>query len=217
MKTLHTRTTLLILLAVALPALLAGSAAAAPSYYGYTGLLVTPTADALDAGDFSLGGVFISRDRNDTTVLSANLGLAQSLEAGVAMVDPEFGKTRTLVNAKYRFLPETGTQPALAFGVSDITGEIDSTPYLALSKSLDWQGSSLRAPRVHVGVGGGRLDGVFAGLSAAVTKSTLLMVEYDTNDLNFGAQWAASNEIRIHAGLLAGENLGLGMSYNKGF
>ncbi|MHB9036005.1 MAG: hypothetical protein ACYC64_05015, partial [Armatimonadota bacterium] len=73
------------------------------------------------------------------------------------------------------------------------------------------------SPRLHVGVGGGHLNGIFAGLSAIVNDRMQLMVEYDTNDLNFGVQFAAAQSLRLHAGLVGGDNLGLGMSYNAGF
>jgi hypothetical protein len=101
--------------------------------------------------------------------------------------------------------------------MSDITDRLDATPYIVVSKGLPMQGANRFAPRLHLGVGSGRLDGVFAGLSGKLTSQLQLMVEYDTNDVNFGLQYAAAQGLRLNAGLVGGNNLGLGMSYNVGF
>ena len=190
--------------------------AAAPAYFGYTGLMLTPTADTLKTGGFDFGAVFLNNN-NNTTFLSGNVGLLDSLEVGAAMVSPEHGDSEGIINAKFGLMKETLATPALAIGVSDLTDNLDSTPYVVASKSLALSGENSWAPRLHVGVGGGRLSGLFAGLSATVNKQMQLMVEYDTNDVNFGLQFAATDNLRLHAGILGGDNLGLGMSYNAGF
>ncbi len=195
----------------------ASPVAATPSYFGYTGLMMTPTADTLKTGGFDCGAVFVSDENNDTTFFSANVGLVPSLEVGAAIVSPEHGDNNAIINAKYGLLSETIATPALAIGISDLADEIDSTPYIVVSKALTVQSQRFLAPRVHVGLGGGRLSGLFLGLSAAVSDRTQLMVEYDTDDVNFGVQFAAAQGLRLHAGLLAGDNLGLGLSYNAGF
>lgn len=190
---------------------------ATPAYLGYTGLMLTPTADALKMGAFDFGAIFLSSDNNDTTFLCANVGLLDSLEVGATLVAPERGDDQGIINAKYGLLKETMATPALAIGLSDATDELDATPYVVVSKGLPLQGESMFEPRVHVGLGGGRLDGVFAGLSAKITEQAQLMVEYDTNDVNFGLQFAAAQGLRLHAGLVGGDRVGLGLSYNVGF
>ncbi|MCL5104266.1 MAG: YjbH domain-containing protein [Armatimonadetes bacterium] len=207
----------LYLLAIFVLAAVSGHVAASPAYFGYTGLMLTPTADTLKTGGVGLGAVFLTNDNNNTTFWSANVGLLDSLEVGAALVSPEHGDSNGIINAKFGLLKETMATPALAIGVSDLADQLDATPYVVVSKSLPLKGQSLWTPRLHVGVGGGRLDGVFAGLSAKVADRMQLMVEYDTNDVNFGLQFAAAHGLRLHAGLVGGDNLGLGISYNAGF
>jgi len=190
---------------------------ATPSYFGYTGLMITPTADTLKTGGFNAGGVFVIDDSNNTSFWSANVGLLDSLEVGGALVSPEHGDSNGIINAKFRLLNEDISVPALAIGISDLTDELDTTPYVVASKSLQISGENPYAPRLHVGFGGGHLDGLFAGLSATATDRIQLMVEYDTNDVNFGVQFAVAQSLRLHAGLVGGDNLGLGLNYNVGF
>ena len=190
--------------------------AATPAYFGYTGLMLTPTADTLKTGGVGLGGVFLADDNNDTTFLSANVGLLDSLEVGAAMVNPEYGNSEGIINAKFALLKETIATPGVAIGVSDITDQFDATPYVVASKAMPLSGESVFVPTLHVGFGGGLLDGLFAGMSGKLSDRLQLMVEYDTDDVNFGVQFAAAQALRLHAGLVGGDSLGLGMSYNAG-
>ncbi|MHB9037527.1 MAG: YjbH domain-containing protein, partial [Armatimonadota bacterium] len=122
---------------------------ASPAYFGYTGLMMTPTADTLKTGGFDAGAVFLGGD-NDTTFWSANIGLLDSLEVGAAMVSPEHGDSNGIINAKFGLMKETEATPALAIGVSDLTDQLDSTPYVVASKSLQLKGQSRWSPRLHV-------------------------------------------------------------------
>lgn len=211
----------LMLCCLALLPLAASPAAAAPSFGGYTGLILTPTADALDQDDYN-AAVF-TRDLEegaDQNLYAANLGLRAGLEAGFARFKPEGGPGETLLNAKYRFAPETDANPALAIGAIDLTDEIDSTVYFVMSKVLTEtgrvKGREFISPRIHLGLAGGQIDGLFAGLSAALGESLTLMAEYDSEDINFGARLALGDEIRLHASTLDGlDDLGIGISFNK--
>jgi len=197
-------------------ALVSSQVAATPAYFGYTGLMMTPTADTLKTGGVDFGAVFLNTN-NNTSFLSGNVGLLDSLEVGAALVSPERGNSNGIINAKFSLFKETMATPALAIGISDLTDQFDSTPYVVVSKSLPLKGQILGSPRFDLGVGGGRLNGVFAGLSTKISDRMQLMVEYDTNDVNFGVQFAAAQGLRLHAGLVGGDSLGLGMSYNAGF
>lgn len=211
---MSTKTVYLLVFALAL---LSSQVLATPAYFGYTGLMLTPSADTLKMGGINFGGVFLSDDNNDTTFLSANVGLLPKLEVGAALIDPEFGDSEAIINAKFGLLSETAATPALAVGLSDITDELDATPYVALSKSIPLAGQYVWQPRFHVGVGGGRLDGLFAGFTAQATDRIMLMLEYDSDDVNFGLQFSAAQGLRFHAGLVGGDSLGLGLNYNVGF
>ncbi len=156
---------LLVLFALAA---VSGQVMASPAYFGYTGLMMTPTADTLKTGGVDVGAYFLNDNNRDTSFLSANVGLLDSLEVGAAMISPQHGDSNGILNAKLGLIKETIATPAVAIGMSDLTGQLDATPYAVVTKSLPLQGQSLWAPRVSIGVGGGRLNGVFGGLSAKI-------------------------------------------------
>lgn len=194
---------------------------AAPSFLGPTGLLLTPTADALGEDDYNVAAFTLNLEEGaDSNIYVANLGLAEGLEMGFARHSPEDASGETYLNAKYVFSPETDANPAIAAGVLDFTDEVDTTAYIVFSKALQRRYESgwgpITAPRLHFGVGGGQWDGIFGGLSTAVGDRLLLIAEYDGSDVNFGARLALGNSLRVHAAALDGfENVGLGISFNK--
>ena len=193
-------------------------ATATPSFLGYTGLVNIPTADSLSMGEYNAAAFFAGGDGgNDTVIAAGNLGIIAGLEGGVAYVNPDEGSDELLLNAKWRIRSEGTVMPAIAVGMADIGDQIDSTPYLVLSKGLAPVGRKILNPQVHVGVGDGLLDGFFAGASVDIAKTTTLMAEYDGRDVNFGARFAISPELRIHAAGFDGfDDFGVGISYTKG-
>lgn len=211
------------LAAVAVLVCLAGPALAAPSFFGYTGLVAVPTADALDKDDYNAAAFTLNfEEGGDSNIYAANLGVGEGLEVGFARLKPEESQGETFLNAKYCFSPETTQRPGIAAGIVDFTDEVDTTVYIVMSKSLvkryDKSFGEIVSPQIHFGVGGGQFDGVFAGLSAAIGERLMLMVEHDSDDINFGARLALSDEVRAHFGALAGfDDIGLGLSYNKSF
>ncbi|UCG88113.1 MAG: hypothetical protein JSW71_06100 [Gemmatimonadota bacterium] len=214
---------LMVILATAFLAALATPLIAAPSFLGYTGLVQVPTADALGEDDYNLVIFTLNLEEGaDSNIYAANLGLAEGLEVGFARHSPEDATGETFLNAKYTFSRETEANPAMAVGVMDLTDEVDTTVYVVLSKALerryDTRYGEIGAPRLHFGVGGGQLDGVFGGLSAVLGDRLLLMAEYDGSDVNFGARLAIGNNVRAHVGALDGlDDIGLGVSFNKTF
>lgn len=200
---------------------LCAPANAAPSFYGYSGLIVIPTVDVLSTGDFSVGGFGLNVEEGaDSNVYTANLGLGDALEAGFARVKPDDAPGETLLNAKYCFTKETESRPGFAAGFIDLTDECDSTAYIVMSKSFKWSGATrygeINASRVHLGVGGGMLDGLFGGISIALGDKLMLMAEYDTEDINFGMRLALSHEVRAHVAFLEGaDDVGIGVSFTK--
>ena len=220
---MKTRLCLLVALVVIGLAASSGVGIAAPSFFGYTGLVRTPTADALDKDDYNAAAFALNfEEGGDANVYCANLGLSEGLEIGFARVRPDEGASETYVNAKYRFSAETDPGPAVAAGVIDFTDEVDTTVYVVLSKSLAEMvrsgPSEITSPRVHIGVGGGQFDGLFAGLSAVLGERLMLMIEHDSDEINFGARLAITDELRAHfAGLDGFDDVGLGLSYNKSF
>jgi hypothetical protein len=212
------RLAIVLLLALAL----AQSVTAAPSFLGFTGLLRVPTADTLNQNEFNLAWFNVDLTGGDENEYAANIGVRDGLEVGVLRSKVERGEGETMLNAKYRIRAETPTNAGLAVGVLDPTDEVESTVYAVASKVVsgrarvfDGEITNLRA---HIGIGGGRLDGVFAGLSAVLGERLLLAAEYDTNDVNLGARLSLGYGIRAHAAWFNDLNdLGVGLSYNKAF
>jgi hypothetical protein len=216
--------------------------AAIPSFLGYTGLIIVPTADVLSQGEWNAGLFTFEFDEGpDADAFCANLGVAPTVEVGftklqlddseeIAVVDDgdDFvivrrGDTEgTFLNGKCQFMPETATRPAVAAGIIDLTDEMETTVYVVGSKSF---GQSCRtafgeitSPRFHVGIGGGLLDSIFGGVSASLGDRLFLMAEYDGNNVNAGARFSITDEWHLHlAGMDWFDNVGIGVSFSKGF
>ncbi|MCL5104666.1 MAG: YjbH domain-containing protein [Armatimonadetes bacterium] len=201
-----------------------------PSFRGYTGLMVVPSADALGKGEWNAGFFFEDVASGTVNDIVANYGFAQGLEFGINRFRrDEESDHRTFLNAKYRFMPETANRPAVALGLADITDEIETTVYAVASKSLgcgvrSWEGEVL-SPRLHVGFGGGRLSGLFAGATAFVGNRVELMAEWDSNNVNAGARFRITRGFTVHVGgfnltdqeddeFSTGASFGVGASYN---
>jgi hypothetical protein len=198
-------------------------AGAAPSLYGYTGLLLVPDADALNEKDFDVAYYALNVEEGaDERIFCANVGVNEGTEVGFARIKPDRGDPETLLSGKYRIQPEDAHRPALAAGIFDATDEYDTTVYFVASKSLARNyrvsGREITSPRIHIGMGGGILSGLFVGATAVLGERLTVIGEYDTEDVNFGARLALTPEIRAHAGWINGlDDVALGASYNKLF
>lgn len=197
----------------------------APSFRGYTGLVVVPTADTLDEGEFNLGLMTEGIDDFDANDMFMNYGPNDGLEIGFNSFQPLNGDDReTLLNAKYRLMPETEDRAGVAFGLIDATDEIQSTAYAVASKSLarglsvfDNDVTNLRG---HIGIGGGRLDGLFVGLSAFAGNRAMFSIEYDSKDTNIGFRFTPVRGVRLHAGWFdvgGGDDFGAGVSFSRNY
>jgi hypothetical protein len=187
-------------------------AVSGPSFNGYTGLLNVPTAYSLSLANYNAGVYF----DNHRTNIVGNLGLLPGLEVGAASIKPEHAGAELTLNAKYELRGEGTIWPAIAVGVFDIADSFDVSPYMVASKSLTPIGRELFNPMIHVGVGGGSFDGVFAGISADIAQKVTLMAEYDTEDVNIGARFWVSPNLSVSAGLFGGASeLGAGIAYSR--
>lgn len=206
------------ILAAALLLLTAAPVYAAPSINGSTGLINTPTADVLQAGQFSLGYHHLQ----EGGVGTFNLNLAKNLELGVAgfRYDSDVNKdNETLFNLKYALLPETVLTPGLAIGIEDIGDDDQRTHYIAASKALPF------GFRIHAGIGDGRYDGVFAALEKTINPvsvltgnnvfpATTLIAEWDGDHMNYGARMAIVPGLKLDAGWRHSETyVGLSFTY----
>ena len=217
------RTTCMLLAVIAIAATTGSAVWGAPSFGGYTGLLLVPNADVLDAGSFNVG-YFTSDTTDKPRAFVGNYGIDGSVEVGINRLRSDDG-TDTLLNAKYAIRKETEKKVALAAGIVDATGELGRTIYLVGSKSI---GKQLRAfdkeitnVRVYFGLGsGGELDGLLAGASAVLGKRLALLAEYDSDNFNVGARLYLVEGLRAHAGFFdvgADNDFGLGVSFTKNY
>jgi hypothetical protein len=193
---------------------------AAPSFQGYSGLINIPTADSLDAGEYNLAGFAQQGDHNDKAIGTANVGLLAGLEMGVAYEKIEGESGETLLNGKFNFMSEGMVRPEIAVGVADISDRLDMSPYFVMSKSLTGPLNVLHKeiinPRLHLGVGSGRFDGVFGGVSVGIGKIASLMVEHDSDQMNAGLRFNVSPAVQVHLGAFDDfKDFGFGLSCNK--
>lgn len=193
-------------------------AAAAPNYFGSTGLLLTPNADVLHIREWNVH----VHGTDDFLTYGGNFGILENFEIGVSAFDRKHGGgTDALINAKYLLVPEKKSVPAIAVGAVDITDEFDVDPsiYLVISKALGTlssAGTTGLQLRAHLGIGQGIYDSVFGGVDLILTPRLLLMAEYDSNDFNFGARIGLTPEVRADLSVLDG-NFGAGLSYTAAF
>ena len=217
------RTTCVLLAAIAIAATTGSAVWGAPSFGGYTGLLLVPNADVLDAGSFNVG-YFTVDTSNKPRAFVGNYGIEGSVEVGINRLRTD-ETTQTLLNAKYAIRKETEKKVALAAGIVDATGQVGRTIYIVGSKSVGKQlrvfDKEITNVRVHFGVGsGGQLDGLLAGASAVLGNRLALLAEYDSDRFNVGARLYLVEGLRAHAGFFSvgsDNDFGLGVSFTKNY
>lgn len=211
---------LVLMLLLLVSAMVSVSVCAAPSYYGFSGLIFIPTADCLDRGDynFSVNMMDVSGEGN-FSAYNAVYGMSDNFEVGISSENWDYsaepyieGKTKYVyINAKYRIRSEVNQEPAIAVGVIDITDDYDPCVYVVGSRSLNRNANS---PVLHLGFGTGfDLDGIFGGISAPVGDRFTVEAEYDTYEYNFGARYQATPELGVHVFLVDGDELGAGVNF----
>ncbi len=221
------------LFAIALTfAMISSAALAAPAYFGISGNILTPDDTILATGEFSANLHQLQLDDNSPLVIGASVGAAQNLELGFAYFDPdvENADSSTLINAKYSLLPETERMPSLAVGAVDLTGELDVADedpsfFVVIGKNLtpvatDVYGEPSAPIRGMVGFGGGMYDGFFAALDWTLTPKVSAVAEYISGDegfdgFNAGVRLAITNNLRIDAALIDGEDMAFGISFTQ--
>lgn len=200
-----------LLLVLVVSVMVSISASAAPAYYGYTGMIIVPTADCLDRGDFNFGiNIMDVSGSGNYSTYNANYGVNDDFEVGLS--SENYGGSEYLyLNAKYRIQKEADQKPAIAVGIIDITDDYDTCVYVVGSRSLNQNADS---PILHLGFGTGfELDGIFGGISAPIGDRLIVEAEYDTYEYNFGARYQATPELGVHVFLYDGDELGVGMDF----
>lgn len=191
--------------------LLAGMATAQhASLMGFSGLIVTPSADLAPDGQLSLGVSRIPELYADKlrpyqrTVYFARLGYLPFLEGTAMIVRPDDypgGVGDRSLHVKFQLLHEKGHRPGMAIGAQDFFAArgLDFEParaqhfaalYVVASKNLSLQPVPVRW---HLGFGADWLpaknrflDGLFAGVTLTPHRYLIFLAEYDAHAFNAG-------------------------------
>lgn len=147
-------------------------------------LIQSPTGDVMRINQWEMG--IHVRDDGPATA-EFRMGMAPGWELGVDGIEDD----GVGLNIRYQIVGESKSSPAIAVGISDI-GRDDLSPYVALSQRFPQS-----FVRWHLGVGGGRYDGIFLGVSTRINtvqtggngNPISLMAEYVNNDLNLGVSF----------------------------
>jgi len=225
--------------------LLAGANAvfAAASIYGQSGIIETPDDSIVSDKTFApvYNRIFDLKVNNsdegiDVSTYGGSIGIFPNLEvSAVALdVDQKGVSTETLINAKYRVLPESVNRPSVTVGVMDIgkrfdhltDGTIsDMSAFLVLGKNVsqiaEGVSGQVSVPiKGTLGVGSGIYKGVFAGLSASLAPKISLGVEYltkgirDKTTFNGMVRFQPIDALSIDAGVIGFKDFYAGASYN---
>jgi len=143
-------------------------------------------------GSYFAGFCLNANDTGQGIFAGTGLGKeGNSLELVLTMADvSEFDDF--LISAKYQFLGETPSRPAVAVGIdaiNEIPEQMQSSPYIVASKCLPIAKSPVLA---SLGWGSGRFqDNVFGSLAFILSRRWNFIVEYDGVGGNVGISFAA--------------------------
>lgn len=210
---------------------------AAPSFYGTTGLFLTPVAEAAPRGAWSAGANYVARDfRNGASPISRGtvahcltLTLLPRLELGAVVTnyqgklgfhrlnhgltpDRDLGgyDVDRAVALHWLALEQHGAWPALAFGIHDLFGT------LKLQRAM-YGVASLRRGRLTLstGVGTQSLHGPFGGVQFALNPHVTGILEALRGQTNGGLRITPFRDIQIDAAFMGFRSLGGGVSYRR--
>ncbi len=205
-----------------------------PSWYGSTGLIVTPTALMCPPHQIQGGWHQMEFDIKEQRVYGANVGITPQIEVGITRVQnikprgvAQTSYTdETILNAKYKLDMaewfDNPLAPDVAIGVWDWANDLNRAYYLVMSKEVPMaQEVAGRQLNVHLGVGNndrntGPLEGIFFGADLVPFESSLLQLEYDGDNLNGALRYYPANWISLDAGLVD-DNFGWGVGIGTNF
>jgi len=208
-------------------------ASAAPSFLGYTGVLVTPNTalvgeDAIDLGIHNIPDADWVGTNASLTPFTGTFGPADNLEITAALFTLENGdEDEFTFHMKYGILSEPEDEASLAVGLVDILEQLgDSVPiYVALSKDLSTNLEAQGPVPVTIGllfaddpgllVGDDDVDEVqfFASVTGEVSEDVILMAEVLEEEFNFGARFNVTDAVNIDIGSVFDEFM-WGVSYH---
>jgi hypothetical protein len=187
-----------------------------PNFLGATGLLFAPSAyvqSDRDASVYFNGG-------NGLIDGGAVAGIGNRFEVGVTGFHIEGGETNALVNAKFNFLQEKKSMPAISAGIIDGFNALrgDHSWYVVASKYFTRGDTDQRfSLKGHLGYGGGLFDDeIFAGAELFFDRNLSAMAEFVNDDFNIGARYTYRGFTGT-VGLFDFDRIGGGVSYTAHF
>ena len=223
------RRVLLLGCVLAVLAIATAANAGLPSFRGYTGLVLVPTADALCKGHWNAGVFFEDVSSETVNDYVFNFGVSEGVEVGFDRFQYDDNQDPgTLLNAKWSFIPETDQKPGVAVGIIDLTNDLETTVYFVASKSLgetlEYYEGELVNTRVHIGFGGGQLRSLFVGASGYLGNRLQITGEWDSTSVQAGGRLRVTPSLTVHAGWFdvfnsgnARASFGAGVSYLRAF
>ncbi len=147
-----------------------------------SGVINVPSANVRSLGHVS----FIAQYTEDVTALGANAAVLPGVEIAYSRLNPKHGDDFNMYSAKYQFMPETVTTPAVAVGLEDFGDKVDRSAYVVATKEGPW------GFRAHAGVGTGRFQNGFVAMEKQFKVNSevfnlSLASEYDGHNFNYGA------------------------------
>lgn len=202
----------------------AKSAMAEPSFYGPTGLLLTPTADIATPESAWLSFNFIDYSRRgfNESVWSYSLlgGLSEEFEMGVtgfyhSESDDGFG-----INAKWAIMPESIETPGISLGFNYMDSFDQITQiYVVATKYFQTDDLTLQnAAGIHGGIGWMKSDTysddyiLWAAVDFNLEENIIGIAEYissyggtDSDAFSFGIRYWASPQWSLQGGWIDGD------------
>lgn len=194
------------------------------SLFGYSGLMVVPSAEIADDGELTAGVsripmLYTNWYPNRRTVMWGRMGFLPFLEAGGMFVRPDdyiWGFGDRSVYVRLQLLREKGRRPAVTIGTQDFfaikqlkwetaTAQHFGALYLVASRH-----DTLRGVPLHFHLGYGpdwlvartkMLVGLFGGVSYSPHRMVTLLAEYDAECFNAGLRLQPFPFLQAHIGL----------------
>ena len=215
-----------------------GGCRTSSSLYGPSGLFSIPVANVIPEGTFLMGIDFSSGGEKKlgnqgVFFTHLNLGFFPKVELSfrVALAKDVFplnvpssgrGSDR-MMSVQYKLAEEGGHIPSVVIGLQDIftggrfylwmpprrSSALFASRYIVASKTFRSKHGTVR---FHLGVGTGRLSGIFGGVEKSVGTRCVLTIEHDTSRIIMGLKYELSRQARLKFGW-GGEALLLGLRF----
>lgn len=202
------------------------SEALTSSWYGNSGLIMTPSARTLPVAKANVTFHRVQRDTGDLDFWGINFGLLDNLEIGGSRIDLAGGGSEEVAHLKYRVdtrkLFQRPEFPDLAIGVTDVTNEVNRGYYVVLSQTMplgpdpDSRGLTLHLGLADNKANVGAMNGLFGGLEFSALRKAIVQLEHDGDNFNAAVRYQLADSISLDAGLLDSD-FGFGVTYRSGF